>query len=139
MVGLFLAALLSSAQTGIPGVDFYDGKCDYPAELGPKKPEEMRVDCDAAIVSPSPNGIMVQFAQKSSGTPVGFAGDVDDSGTLSIRRIYLKPGVPTLASRGHCRIFRNGDSVSGISCVGFIGERAIVANFRTSAPDATSH
>jgi hypothetical protein len=138
MVGFFFAALLSSAQTGIPGVEIYDGKCDYPAELGPQKANETRVNCDAAVVSPArePNGIMVQFAQKTSGAgaPVGFAGDVDNSGTLSIRRIYLKPGVATPATRGHCRIFHNGDAVSGISCVGFIGERAIMANFRAFAP-----
>ena len=134
-MGFFLATLMFSAQAGIPGVEIYDGKCDYPAELGPQKPNEMRLDCDAAVVSPGrePNSIMVQFAQKASGAVVGFVGDVDDGGTLSIRRIYLKPGVATQASRGHCRIFHNGDAVSGISCVGFIGERAILANFRVLA------
>jgi hypothetical protein len=136
MIGLFLALLMSSAQSGIPGVEIYEGKCDYPAELGPQKPNETRIECDVAVVSPSrePNSIMVQFAKKTGGVPVGFAGDVDNRGTLSIRRIYLKPGVATLASRGHCRIFHNGDVVSGISCVGFVGERAIVANFRAFAP-----
>ena len=136
MIGLFLAAMLLSTQEGIPGVDIYDGRCDYPAKLGPKKPNETRVDCDSAVVSPGrePNSIMVQFAQKTSGDPVGFVGDVDDSGILSIRRIYLKPGVATMATSGHCKIFRNGDAVSGIVCVGFIGERAIVANFRAPTP-----
>jgi hypothetical protein len=136
MVGLFFAALVSSAQAGLPGVDMYDGRCDYPAELGPKKPNEMRVECDAAVVSPGrePNSIMVQFAQKTGGALVGFAGDVDDSGTLSVRRIYLKPGTATPATRGHCRIFHSAEVVSGITCVGFIGERAILANFRVFAP-----
>lgn len=136
MVGLFFAILMSSAPAGVPGIEIYEGRCDYPAELGPKKPNETRIDCNVAVISPSrePNSIMVQFAQKASGVPVGFAGDVDNSGTLSIRRIYLKPGVATPATRGHCRIFHNGDVVSGISCVGFIGERAIVANFRAFAP-----
>jgi hypothetical protein len=136
MIGLFFAAMLLSTQEGIPGVDIYDGRCDYPAKLGPKKPNETRVDCDLAIVSPGrePNSIMVQFAQKTGGDPVGFVGDVDDSGTLTIRRIYLKPGVPTPAKGGHCRIFHHGDALSGISCIGFIGERVIVANFRALDP-----
>jgi hypothetical protein len=136
MIGPFFAALMLSAQGGIPGVDVYDGRCDYPAELGPKKPNETRVSCDSALVSPSrePNSIMIQFAEKAGGDLIGFAGDVDNSGTLSIRRIYLKPGVATPATRGHCRIFHSGDAVSGISCVGFIGARAIVANFRAFVP-----
>jgi hypothetical protein len=136
MVELFLATLLSLAPSGIPGVDMYDGRCDYPPELGPKGPNETRIDCDVAIVSPSrePNSIMVQFASKSGSGPVGFAGDVDNSGTLSIRRIYLKPGVASQATRGHCKILRNGDTVSGISCAGFIREQAFVANFRAFAP-----
>lgn len=136
MIGLVLAALLSSAPTDIPGVNIYEGKCDYPAELGPKKPGEMRLECDMVVVTPSkePNSLLVQFAAKAGGMPVGFAGDVDDSGTLSIRRIYLKPGNPTPASRGHCRIFHSANAVSGITCVGFIGEQAIVANFRAFAP-----
>jgi hypothetical protein len=136
MIGLFVASILSSAQAGLPGIDIYDGKCVYPEKLGPPKPNEMRIECDSAVVSPSrePNSIMVQFAQKTGGAPVGFAGDVDDSGTLSIRRIYLMPGVATSATGGHCRIFHNGDAVSGIACAGFDGERAIVANFRAFAP-----
>ena len=136
MVGMLTVSILFYAQAGLSSIDLYQGKCHYPAELGPKQPSETRVDCDVAIVSPSkePNSVMIQFASKTSGVPIGFAGDVDNSGTLSVRRIYLRPGVPTQASRGHCRIFRNGESVNGISCVGFIGMRAFVANFRASAP-----
>jgi len=118
MIGLLIVLAMTSAPEGLPGVEMYDGRCDYPAELGGRKSNETRVECDVAVVSPSrePNSIMVQFARKSGGALVGFAGDVDNAGTMAVRRIYLTPGAATQATRGHCRIFRNGDAVSGVTC-----------------------
>lgn len=116
--------------------DIYDGHCVYPPELGPAGPTETRASCDSVLVTAQgqPITLMVQFVSRA-GSLIGFAGDVDRSGTMSVRRIYLRPAIASTATRGHCRVFRNeNDDLSGISCVGFIGPRVYMANFRAFAP-----
>lgn len=128
MSSLVLAAL--AAVTSPSGLTFYDGRCIYPPELGEAGPNEVRLECNSVVVSERPDGdLLVQFALKGGGSIFGFAGDVDDHGTLSVRRIYPKPGTVVQATRGHCRIFTEHDKVSGITCVGGVEGQTFVANF----------
>lgn len=137
MLLMIAAALLAAGQTADDLPEIIEGRCDYPSDVKSAGGNNRQVPCDTVIISPSrePNSLLIQFATKrGSGSPIGFAGDVDQAGTLSIRRIYLTPGVPTQATRGHCKVFHNEAGVSGVTCVGFVGERATIANFRAFAP-----
>ncbi len=136
MIAILAVALLGAITSDDPEV--LDGRCEYPAEMGAAAPSETRAKCDAAVIAAGkgPNDLLIQFVEKKGGPIVGFAGDVDNTGSLAVRRIYLTPGHPTAADRGHCRIFMSPGttSVSGLTCVGFIGNKATVANFRAFAP-----
>ncbi|MDR7259854.1 hypothetical protein J2X47_004060 [Sphingomonas sp. BE270] len=139
MTSLVLAspAPLCAAQVADDGLEVLDGKCSYPPRLGKPGPEDRRLECDTVVLLPSgQDSVLVQFAKKGSGAPVGFAGPIGDNGEMSVRRVYLSPGNPTAATAGHCRLFEQDGKTTGIWCVASIGRVRIIANFRV-APKIT--
>lgn len=94
MTSLVLAspAPLCAAQVADDGLEVLDGKCSYPPRLGKPGPEDRRLECDTVVLLPSgQDSVLVQFAKKGSGAPVGFAGPIGDNGEMSVRRVYLSP------------------------------------------------
>jgi hypothetical protein len=132
-VALVAPAPLCAAQVADDGLEVLDGQCWYPPKLGKPGPEDRRLECDTVVLLPSgQDSVLVQFAKKGSGAPVGFAGPIGDSGEMSVRRVYLSPGKPTAASAGHCRLFARDGKTTGIWCVASVGRVRIIANFRAT-------
>ncbi len=131
---IFFAMALAAAVQLEQTATFLEGQCEYPSEMGQKTAAEQRLPCDSVVLSPGKreNDVLVQFIKKGGTGPIGFAGEYQDE-TMTIRRIYLKPTIATAATSGRCKMFYNGAQVSGISCVGWVGPKSYVANFRAFA------
>lgn len=131
MISMLLLLLATPAQIG---PEIFEGQCDYRG--APVRRGDQQVQCDSAVIADGrgPSGVIVQFVKRGSGGPIGFAGQVGYNGDIVIERVYLRRGVSTPASGGHCRLFDRGDTVTGITCIARVGARTVIANFRAFAP-----
>lgn len=129
IAALFLALVSQVAVNDGAESGLLTGRCDYPVTMGAPQLGEVRIFCDSVAVTTSKSeGMLVQFKRRSSGSTTGFGGEASDDG-ITIRRVYLKPGVAAPAT-GHCRTFRKGSDVTAVTCVAKVGWRTYVANFK---------
>lgn len=126
MIGL--ALMMAVATQGSEPV-LLKGACFYSAA----KPiaGEVRHACSMVALTQGreADDVLVQFGGDGADL-IAFAGPVSGE-TLTIERIYPKPGTVVAATGGHCRIFYDRDEIAGVTCVGRTPGRADVANFRT--------
>ena len=137
----------TSAHAGVSNVQIVNGTCKSASNTAEGPPgsdltkRQSRFYCDAAAITffdDYPGHVLINFSEKESQhSPIlGFAGRIEASrpgevGTMmQVSNVYLATGQATLVSDGWCKLFLNGQQLSGIECSIRVDEtgRRTVAN-----------
>ena len=120
MLSLILASALS-----------LNGRCNYPVTLGPALVGETRAICDRVEIRGADADTTIEFRHRSTTQWMRFQGTMDGD-RMTVRSVAATR-IEERPARGACKIFREEERVTAVSCVVQAGARSFVANFRPPA------